>query len=394
MLTYKKKIYIDRTFGGIAIFLMKYLARVINFFARKKYIISENPKVIVVSKMVGLGSIVYTGILCRALKEKFPKSKLIYLTSYGSRDLVEKMGYIDNVFIIDDRRFDSMFISTLLAVFRLWRLRPALYFDMEVYSNWSTIIATLSMARNRYGFYRKNAESKKGLHTKTVFFNTRRHISEIYGQLALCVGAKPKYDLSGILKISDINRIYCSDFLKKYGISSSSIVLVNVNASELLLERRWPAERWIEYFEAITTISHEVQFLLIGSAEDKQYVADIYHKLSESAKNAVKDISGKLKIGELLALIERCLLLVTNDSGPLHFAAALGKPTISIWGPSDPGHYEPLQGRNIIIYKAVYCSPCLYHTEFPPCEGNNICMKGIKAESAIEATKDFLAYFK
>ena len=390
MLSYKNKIFIDRTVGFITAVVMRFLTRLVGTILRRDHSLPENPKVIAVAKIVGLGSIVYTGILCRALKGKFPKARLIYITSYSSRELVKRMNYIDEIFLIDDRNVISMIRSTIFLIIRLWQYRPALYFDMEVYSSWSAILATFSLALNRYGFYRKNAEFKKGMHTHMIFFNTKRHISEVYSQMALCVGGTPDPNLISILNVPSEDKALCFQTLEEIGINNNSIILVNVNASDLLIERRWLAEKWLDYLEQITQQFPDYTFLLIGSPNEHEYVAAISNNLSQSARNKVFNVAGRFTFGAFLALIERCVLMVTIDSGPLHLTVALNRPTISIWGPGAPEHYAPITGLNKVIYEPVYCSPCLYHADLPPCGGNNVCVKDISALTILKATKEII----
>lgn len=394
MLSYKKKILIDRTFGFVTVIVMRFLTRLVGIVLRRDHTLPENPKVVAVAKIVGLGSIVYTGILCRSIKERFPKTKLIYITSVGSLELVKRMNCIDEILLINDKNMISMIKSAGTLILKLWRYRPALYFDMEVYSSWAAIIATLSLALNRYGFYRKNEDFKKGMHTHMIFFNTKRHISEIYKQMSFCIGAGPNVNLSGLINILDEDRGKCLHKIKELEIKTSHLVLVNINASDLLIERRWPARKWKEYLEQTVKEFPGCRFLLIGSPNEYEYVSVLYNKLSAETQEQVFNVAGKFSFGAFLALIERSCLMVTNDSGPLHFAAALNIPTVSIWGPGDPEHYAPIYGLHKTIYESVYCSPCLYHADFPPCKGNNICVKSIEVSTVLNETVEILTLRK
>ncbi len=390
MLSYKKKIALDRTFGTVAVVFMKYLTQLMGVVMNRDHTIPSKPRAVAVAKIVGMGSIVYTGILCRALKKKFPGTKLIYITSAECAGLLKRMNYVDEVLLINDKGLIPMVMSTLSLITRLWHERPKLYFDMEVYSSWAAILATLTTARNRYGFYRKNAEFKRGMHTHTVFFNTRRHISEIYSQMALAVGAIPDTSLDGIVKLSDDDRKACDLILKEAGVINTDLIVINPNVSDLLIERRWPVEKWVAYLDRVTVLSPRSAFLMTGTAGDIPYVSSIYDRLPDALKKKVLNMAGLFGLGPFLALLERCMFIVTNDSGPVHFAAALGKPTVSIWGPGDPEHYAPLEGRHEVVYRPVYCSPCLYHSDFTPCHGQNVCVSEIPVDAVLEATLKIL----
>lgn len=390
MLTYKQKIFIDRTFGTVAVVFVRYLTRLVGLILRRDHTLPSAPKAIVVAKIVGLGSIVYTGILCRALKERFPGTRLLYLTSSSSASLVERMNFVDERVVIKERGIASFVASAVRAVLTLWRRRPSLYFDMEVYSSLAAILATLSLALNRYGFYRKSVYFKKELHTHAIFFNTRRHITDIYSQMALAVGGIPRCDIEGILIVTAADREQCAEMLQRIGAGEAPLILVNINTSELLIERRWPAAKWAEYLTLAVRRFPEYRFVLTGSPTEANYVSSLNRFLPGWIHEKILNVAGKTSFGAYLALIERCAILVTNDSGPLHFANALGKPTVSIWGPGAPEHYAPLVGVHKIVYRPSYCSPCLYHADISPCGGRNICVSEILVSTVLETTAEVL----
>ena len=87
--------------------------------------------------------------------------------------------------------------------------------------------------------------------------------------------------------------------------------------------------------------------------------------------------AGQLSIEELIALINKTELMITNDTGPMHLSFAANRPTIALFGPASPiqfGNHTAVDA----IYKKVPCSPCVHNFIQPPCNGNNICMKQIE----------------
>jgi len=391
MLSYRQKILLDRTIGVCLAFTMDVFTRLVGIILRLDHSVPENPRNIIVAKFMGIGSVVYTGILCRALKKRFPNSSVTYLTTIGCGEIAKRLRYVDRVITVDDSGATKLFITSLLAMVKVWSIRPVLYFDMEIYSSWAAIMATLSLARNRYGFYRKSVAFKKGLHNFLVFFNTRRHISEIYLQMAQVVGAGGSNRLSGLLEITQDDRAKCDNYLRNQDIINKPLILINPNASELLLERRWTEENWIAYLEIVTNTWSRLQLVLVGAPQETEYVRSIWHKLTPRAKAIVHNASGRLTLGAFLALIEKSKLMITVDSGPLHVAAAVKTPTVSLWGPVDPAHYGHMNNDNKIIYDPPYCSPCLHHADVTPCGGDNICMKRISVGSVLEATSEILS---
>jgi ADP-heptose:LPS heptosyltransferase len=248
------------------------------------------------------------------------------------------------------------------------------------------------MARNRYGFYRKAATFKKGLHTHSIFFNASRHISEAYRQFALAAGLTEADCLPASLRILPEDREDCADAMNRLGIAPDArLLLVNPNASDLLLERRWPLEKWAALLETLP-LEDDLTVLIVGAKGERDYAERLLNRLSEPRRGRVRNVAGEFSLGGFFALIERAALMATSDTGPLHFALALGCPTVSLWGPGDPSHYGPLEDpRHRVIYQPPYCSPCLYHADVTPCGGDNICMKGIAVETVASAVREVLA---
>jgi hypothetical protein len=99
----------------------------------------------------------------------------------------------------------------------------------------------------------------------------------------------------------------------------------------------------------------------------------------------VADTSGRLTLGELLALLSQAACVVTNDTGPMHMAIALRRPTVCLFGPCSPDHYGVEQPGVEILYHRVFCSPCVHEVDQPPCAGDNVCMQRIGAGEALGA---------
>jgi len=391
MLTYRSKFLLDRIVGFPISIILAVLARIAGIILHRDHRTPENPKSIVVAKFLGMGSIIYVGVLCRSLKRRFPSAKMYFVTTKGCGELAKKLNYIDEVITIDDSSIIRMISTNICLIIKLWMIRPKLYFDMEVYSNYAAIITTLSLALNRYGFYRKSVAFKKGLYSKLIFFNTRRHISDIYLHMCNAVGATGNADLSNLIAICPEDREKLSKLLKTHNFENNRIILVNVNASDLLLERRWPNENWTDYLDKVAQNCSKYTFLMVGAPNEKDYVNSIWQMISQPSRDRIKDISGLTDLGTLLALIMKSELLITIDSGTLHMAVSLGTRTLSLWGPGAPDHYAPLEDRHDIIYEPTYCSPCLYHADVPPCNGNNICMAQITVNKLWQKTESILS---
>jgi ADP-heptose:LPS heptosyltransferase len=131
------------------------------------------------------------------------------------------------------------------------------------------------------------------------------------------------------------------------------------------------------------------QVALIGNIVELAYVRSLFDRLPTEVQSRVANTAGRLTLGELLALLEGAACVLTNDTGPMHMAIALRRPTVCLFGPAHPEHYGQDLDYVDIFYSQVFCSPCLYEADEPPCHGNNICMQQIRPEPVVQAVLRF-----
>jgi ADP-heptose:LPS heptosyltransferase/SAM-dependent methyltransferase len=351
----------------------------------------QSVRCIVVSKFVGIGSILQATPLLRALRHHFPHARLVLLTAASNSSLVPHLDGIDDAVYVDDRNLRVLLGTTVRAVLRLIRQRVDLFFDLEVYSAYATLLALCSMARNRYGFYRQSARFKLGIYTHLVYFNTQKPVRRLYLQLGAAAGVLlPADEALGPLRIGEGDRRRIRDCWRQVAGEAllEKAVVVNPNASDLLVERRWPLERFAEVIERLAQLGHTV--VVTGAKSETGYVESLVGTLSPETRAHVVNTAGLLDFGAFCALLEASRCVVTNDTGPMHLAIALGRPTVCLFGPGDPNHYGVRDGEIRIIWKGVFCSPCLYHSDEPPCGGDNVCMKKICAVEVLAAVAELL----
>lgn len=367
-------------------------ARAVGKVARRDHAVDpEHVRTIVVAKLLGMGSIIQATPLLHDLRRHFPSAKILFVTTRANRGLVERLDVIDEGIYIDDAGLDGLIGSTAQAMAGLLGRKIDLYFDLEVYSAGASVLSLASGARNRVGFYRYSARFKKGIFTHLTVFNPRAPISAIYRQLHVAVGGAPSGEPTfGPIVVRADDKESLAKTLAKHGLAlAPRYVVVNANASDLLLERRWPLARYAELIETLAAKGEQV--VLVGAKGEMAYVASLVELLSAPARSHVVDTSGKLSLGELFALIEGSACVVTNDTGPMHFSIALERPTVCLFGPVSPEHYGVKRPNVEMLYHGVYCSPCAHELDEPPCAGNNVCMQLIAVPEVLAAVERRLA---
>ena len=382
-LDFKQKV--DRILFGTLAYILDHISLLIGKFLNIDHSITkDNMNNVVIAKYLGLGSIVRSQVIIQDIKNTFPDCKIYYLTSVKNKKIFDIIKDIDNVLTIDDSGIVSMALSTFKLVLQLLKIKVDAFIDLEVYSRYSSCIALMSCARNRYGFFRNDIHWHVGIYTHMLYFNNQKNITDIYLQISnyltnsnnynkelqkFCFKEEDKYEIEKYflenLKSKNDNDIYIG---------------INANASELALERRYPPNYFVELIDNLSLIKEKNIFIfLIGSPNEKKYLEEeIYNKLSDDSKYKVFLTAGIFSLNASIFLLSKFDLFITTDSGPLHFAYAQNINIISIWGPCSHLHYSlPNYIKDVPINSNAYCSPCIHLTIKPPCNGNNICLQKI-----------------
>lgn len=386
-MTHRNRILADRLVAVPVAFLFNVIARFLGAILRRDHSITpSNINRIVVAKLIGMGSILQATPLLSALKHQYPDATLTFVTMRGNQEFVNRLSNVDEVLVLDDRSLMAMAITTLQTIVTLIRLRADLYFDLEVYSAFASLLALCAMTRNRLGFYRHSTAFKNGIYTHLVYFNTRMPVRQLYLQLGRVIGVpSAQSEKTGPIRVEDADRSSVAGLLSQHSEwrSDQPYVVINPNASDLLLERRWPTQSVVETISRLVSLGHQVA--LIGARNELPYVKGLFDHLPSEVQARVVNTAGALTLGGMLALLDGAACVLTNDSGPMHIAVALERPTVCLFGPANPEHYGHELPNVANFYAPVFCSPCLYEADQPPCNGNNICMQRIKPEPVIQA---------
>jgi ADP-heptose:LPS heptosyltransferase len=184
------------------------------------------------------------------------------------------------------------------------------------------------------------------------------------------------------LFLSDDDRNHVKSFFEKNRVSNERPV-VGINPNAFWTSKRWMKERFAAVADRLASY-HDAQIIFVGSRGDIPLVEKIRSQMKSKSINA----AGKTSIRQLGALIEQLDLFITNDSGPMHIAAAAKTSIIALFGPEKPVRYDPYCAENmkVVFWKGVECSPCL------KVECSNLkCMKLITVEEVLTGAEKLLS---
>ena len=309
--------------------------------------LSEGRRLLII-KPSSLGDIVHALPTVAALRRRLPSAKLTWLVKREWAEVLDGNPDLDEVLAVD------LSMKGWPAAIRAVRARR---FDVVVDLQGllrSAMLGWMSGAPVRIGF----ANGREG----SPWFYTDRvsvpavsmHAVDRYLLIARALGAEPeKPGPSAFPLPHDAGAEVKVDALLAAADVQMGTVLVALNPSA-----RWPTKRWpAESFAAVGDRLQQqvgVRVVVVGGAEDRP----IWEAVMRAMRTAPIDLAGKTTMKELIALLRRLQLFITNDSGPMHLAAAVGTPVIALFGPTDPTRTGPYGAGHAILRSGIPCSPC------------------------------------
>lgn len=370
------QIFVDNRLVKPIISALNIVVRLVGQILRLNHDLSKNFKTIAICKYKGMGSIIQSGPLIQTLRKKYPDAQIIFISTKGNRAILEEIKEVDKTILLDDGSLFKLITSYPSFIIKLIRSKIGVFIDLEIYSNFSSLNTTLSLARNRFGFYLRSSQYRMGIYTHMMFFNTQSPIMQAYLQMARLLGCSDEHISNALLPFETSSKRLVQ---KPY-------IVLNPNASDLRIERRWPAEYFRILILKMKDEYPETQFVLIGSTSEASYVEELITGLP--ALDGINNLAGKTNLKELINVISLAELVITNDTGPMHISAAQKTPTIALFGPCSPKQYGSLP-TVYPVYKSIYCSPCVHEFQVPPCWGDNQCMKKISVNDVMEVFRKF-----
>jgi len=375
------KLQIDRTVGRLLCFALIPFVYILGIIMRRDHTMTDdNVKCIVVAKYFGLGSITHAMPMLRALKERYPDAKVVFVSRKSNASFFALISDIDAAYYIDDSSIICLIRSSFQLLYDLIRLKVDLFFDLEVFSTYGTIVSLFSLARNRLGFFASHSTNfKVWIYTHLMYFNFHTPVRLCYMQLARLAGAGAESSIQLIpYAVPDAVRNSAEKRLKEMVPDRhSGLIAINANASELSFARRWPLDRFTKVAEHFAGLGYHI--LLLGSPEEHSYVerikTDIHAPSNISIHPYIHNVAGRFPLLEVPALLQLCDAFVTTDSGLMNFAYAQGVKTISLHGPNIPHYTDIDNNMNVPIYKNTYCSHvCIYSTSLYVREAHTVCL--------------------
>jgi ADP-heptose:LPS heptosyltransferase len=384
---------IDYHLGIPLCFAATVLYRLKKLFGLERIDPSEKPRNVLFIELIEMGSTVIAYPAMRELKKRYPDANLYFLLFKQIEETIDLVDLVpkENVFTIDNTSAFSVLKDTVKLMWRCRKRRIDTVINLQMFVRYSAILSYLTGAKRRVGFFRYNQEGiyTGNFLTHKVMYNP--HIHTAYSFLALVYALDAAPEQVPMVKFSldnaklDMPKIPCDENAKN-GIfrilravnpeidETKKIVVVNPNASKLFAMRKWPLEKYARLIEML--LQDEDVYVAITGIRSEKPDADYISGLVKNSR--VLDLTGKTNLKQLVDLYNIARVLISNDSGPAHFACLTNVHVAVFFGPELPNRYKPLTDKCTVIYANYACSPCVgpYNQRLTPCN-DNLCLKTI-----------------
>ena len=316
-------------------------------------------KVLIVN-LGGIGDFLLSTPAIKALKEG-SDSALFLLSSPRIAQFAKKLSYIEQVYTFYIGYGGIIFLTKILRnITTLLKLKKK-HFDLAI--NMRTLYSDKGAKKNKFLLDIINPKLKAGRDTegRGYFFDIKIPETKIGQKYELeydidivkALGIEVK-DRSINFPISKEASEVVRSILEKEGVRKEDI-LIGLHPGGMP-SRRWPIENFSQVIKEISKRIPFSKFVITGGRDE----TNLGKKLVKITDVRMINLAGKLNIEELGALIKRCSLYISNDTGPMHIAAILKTPLVAIFGPGDITRFGPrnISDKVLVLYKKVDCAPC------------------------------------
>jgi heptosyltransferase-2 len=333
-----------------------------------------------------VGDAVMTVPALRQLRRLFPDAHITLATRSWARGLFEDAEFIDDVMV-----HEGSGLRSVVQQVREWRRRS---FDLAVVlpnSLETALVASLARVPLRIGY---STDGRQRLLTHPLDLpeahNSQHevfHYLNIVARLEWLVNREQSFldtQPDASLHVNEFRKIAARKILRANGIKGFPGITDNrplialCPGSTNSRAKRWPNDRYAALADRfVDEFSAEV--LLIGSAAEEQVSLEV----SGNMNHKPVILTGKTELSELVAVLSLVDLLVTNDTGPAHIAAALGRPTLVIFGPTNPVTTRPFSPFGEVVRHPPDCAPCMLRD----CPIDHRCMTAITPDELFERAR-------
>ncbi|MBW2630766.1 MAG: glycosyltransferase family 9 protein [Deltaproteobacteria bacterium] len=324
-------------------------------FVKRNNISRENIRNILLIQLGDIGDVVLSFPSVRALHENFPQADIVVAVRGKAVELMEGCRWASDVISINEEK--RTWIEELQYQKRFFSHLRRFHFDLALdmrTGDRGAFLVLLSGARQKIGFFANDGKlwrNRVFTHLVIPESNPGRHMTQYYLGLLEAYDIKtehirPEYD------IPDNRYQKAKALLKNEGVPSDQSIIA-VQPFSLWKYKEWGVDKYIQLINWLIS-EYNVSVIITGSLDERERADEI---IKECPRNTYV-LAGKTSIGTLAAVFKACRLFIGVDSAGVHIAAAVGLPTVCIFGPSSYIDWAPRGAEHRVVHKDFPCVPC------------------------------------
>ena len=352
-------------------------------------LIRKDIRNILLIQLGDIGDVVLSFPCIRALRENFPKARVIVAVREKAKGLIEDCPWASGVISVNKENRGLK--KEIIYQAKFFSYVRKFSFDLAIDLRTGTrgaILAFLSGAHQRIGFYAADGKvwrNRVFTHLAHLKGEPEQHMASYYLNLLINYNLRtnniwPEIEIP-LEKLKEVKSVFRNENI------SSDLPIVAVQPFSLWKYKEWGMEK---YAALIRWIVSEYGFPVIvsGSPEEKAR-ADALKKMSGPN---VYNFAGKTSISMFAAVLKACRLFIGGDSAGIHIAAAVGTPTVGIFGPASVSVWAPRGERHTVVYKNLPCTPC----DLKGCESMGVseCLEELTVDEVLSVVKGHIDKMK
>lgn len=381
--------FIDRYIGIPLLFVLGKLHNSINRKQMQETLNTEVKQVLVIY-LSGLGDTVMVLSCLRHIRKYYSNAEISILVSSQNHGIVKSNQYASRVFCIETKKGIRTFAKSFLGIAKeLWKTGYDIVIDFEQFLRLSAIICLLARGKERIGFTTSH-QYRHLSYSRTIYYSPSIHTFNNFVRLLGLLGIHCEPDTLEEIHVSKKDKAILAGILQHVGISNTDWVIgIHTGSGNTGISRRWGNDKFGHVVRRLIT-QYDAKIILTGTKEEKPFIDSIID--NADSRNNVFNFAGMVTLSQLPFLIKNCCAFLTNDTGPMHIAAAMNVPTVALFGPNTPLRYGPVGNGHVVIYKKLECSPCIiaHEGKVPYCKDNK-CMQAISVDEVWHALESILS---
>lgn len=337
-----------------------------------------------------LGDLLLATPAIRALKDAQPYTEVHVLAGPWAASILGNLQEVDQVLTIDFPGFNRSqdrqpfifepYLQALSVAGQLRRIGYGHAIILRPDHWWGAMVAHMAGISERIGY---DTPTVQPFLTEAQPFERLHAVQQNLRLVEKWCGPIADDDVMFHFDVYDQERIEVTSFLRKNNVQVGQQIFC-IHPGSGTRVKQWQNERWAQVADTLVE-QFDAHVIFTGSDNERVMIDQIRNMMKQPSISS----AGELKINQLGALYERSLVVVGCDSGPLHLAAAVDTPTVTLFGPADPQEFQPWGSRNRhrVLTTSIACRPCRVLDWGDDDLSNHPCVREIAVGRVLEAAR-------